>query len=1215
MSHAHLFSELTAITNNLDLFIPLGVLYLYGRPPMPSKGLEAPDGWSWLELPYQGDLELRPGTGMSTIMHDLRYLNSRGHVRMTYKPLKSEVSVIRLYVLTQDVIGSQVVQKFRSLYARGGRADSWHAKTYKAVMLNLIKVLDYDEEAWSLATDFQLLKYLKSHSILLFPLMSQFRAYNLSNIGKMCLDEPFEHHLKRMINRSSYMRCREEPKKETIEDRLIRIYSQVNSPNFDLEELDPVSRETISEILNGKIPGMKSDLYNYQRRSLAKMYEKEVSIKSVPVPNLIVLSRGSKSFYLDMQTLNFMENATCYHTPRGGILAEDMGLGKTCICLALVCLSKYQISEIPRENRTRASHKHMLSLLDICAKHINEHSIEWKQFYHELPRACVQKLEANLGCFEISQFKVPNYVTRTSRDVVTETRKLFVTSSSLIVVPDNLFHQWKIEIRKHVQENYLKILELQGQAELPQSVAELISNDIVLISLNYFSRQSEKPDSILRSIYWKRLIIDEGHSMNSRSTRAVLLAKQLAVERKWTITGTPTLGLTNLHVEETEEDYTIKRKFNARDDLVKLGTVVSNYLKVEPWSTNPKLWLNNVVKPFENNSLNGDHQLMQILQNLLVRHSVKDVEFDIKLPKLTHQPVFLKPSFFDKLSINLFIAVLATNAVTSERTDRDYMFHPSNKSILRRLINNLQKATFYWTGFSIQDIENLLSICNYALNTIKNRYSKEDVKLLQSSIYTAKVALSNSRWRTNCSVHEMSYFVSNLPLMFHKNMSVANYEYEVDDFHNPIGVYGYPQLHSVQKLFYKNRLVKESLLFERILEESSKEFWVKYWRSNDSKESWKRGPSRVSNQDSIDLDSVRLINHEPKWKNEFDPAKEELEITAKPQKRTTRHHFESLNQSPRKKIKYIPEGCNTPRTPEPLIPEGNFASHLRHARILGTASVKLSYLTSRLLENQTLGIKSIVFYEFENSAYYLTELLDLLGMNYLMYSTYVKIAERSNNLTKFDLWDTSVSGGIVLVMDVKLASHGLTIISATNVFFINPIWNKTVEAQAIKRSHRIGQTREVYVETLILDNTIEKEMYLKRSQTKADETKELIDNTGMQEYIMRFEFLKLFEDFHAEYEPIRSPTRYKMDLGVQKDDFDDGLKLFGVESTIQNGMRTWKLPLFTEQSLARTTENESKVKDEPIDIFKTDFEMQKENSSSCKLLQKLKGQRKTVRFG
>ncbi|KXI55740.1 UNVERIFIED_CONTAM: hypothetical protein ACS92_01110 [Bacillus cereus] len=88
-----------------------------------------------------------------------------------------------------------------------------------------------------------------------------------------------------------------------------------------------------------------------------------------------------------------------------------------------------------------------------------------------------------------------------------------------------------------------------------------------------------------------------------------------------------------------------------------------------------------------------------------------------------------------------------------------------------------------------------------------------------------------------------------------------------------------------------------------------------------------------------------------------------------------------------------------------------------------------------------------------------------------------------------------------------------------------------------------------------------------------------------------------------------------MDLGAPKDDYDDGLKLFSAESIVENGIRTWKLPLFTEQSLARTTENESKIKDEPIDIFKKDFEMQQEGTVSGKLLQKLKSQRKTVRFG
>ncbi|KAH3671922.1 hypothetical protein OGAPHI_000108 [Ogataea philodendri] len=1215
MEHANILGQLTAVTNDLDQFVPLGVLFLYDRPSLVTYGLTAPDGWSWLELPYQGDVELFPGVWLSPLLNDLKYLNYRGHLRVTYLTLRSTVTILRVYVLPQDNEQSDLIEHFRTNFVGARRVATWHEKQYNKIMTNLIRTLDYSESAWNIKSDRDFVAHVRSHQVLLFSSMSRQKPAGFNKLGSSLIQESIHYHIKRLLNRDSYTKHQEHSVSNDPEARLISIYSGLNSPKVAYDRMEHDHRELINDILLGKIPGMKSELYNYQRRSVAKMLEKELVVKPVLAPDLLEFSRNGRTYYLSLKDFVFTNKPSLYSTPRGGILAEEMGLGKTCICLALICVSKYQVSEIPDRQLSFSRSRRVRSLLETCARFINQNSIEWKQYYNELPQTCVRKLEENLGSFEVSEFKIPNYTTRFNQLATMETTQLYLSSCSLIVVPDNLFHQWKIEIRKHVQDNYLKILEIHGQAELPKSVHEIVRYDILLVSLNYFSRQAEKQDSILRSVYWKRLIIDEGHSMNSKSTRAVLLAKQLAVERKWTITGTPTSGLTNLHVEEKEVEYTVKRKFSARDDLVKLGAVVSNFLKVRPWSDDSKLWLNTVIKPFEGNSVNGDHQLRRILQDLLVRHSEKDVEVDIKLPKLVHQPVFLKPSFFDKLSINLFIAVLATNAVTSERTDKDYMFHPSNKTVLRRLVNNLQKATFYWTGFSIQDIENLLSICNYAKESKNPNYSDNDIKLLDNSVYTAKVALSNSRWRTSCSVHEMSYFIANLPQMFHKSMSVANYEHQLDDFRNPVGVYGYPQLNSIQKLFYKNRLVSNEVDFQTKLDETSKQFWIRYWNSNDSREIRKKAPTRVSNQDSIDLESVKLINNEPKWKDDFDPAKEERKILSSSLKRSSRPAQEYLMRSPTKRIKFIPSGRSVSMTPDPIIPAGNFASNLRQAHILGTASVKLSYLTSRLLENQFLGIKSLVFYEFENSAYYLTELLDLLGMNYMMYSTYVKIAERSNNLTKFDLWDTSTKGGIALVMDVKLASHGLTIISATNVFFINPIWNKTMEAQAIKRSHRIGQTKEVHVETLILDNTIEKEMYQKRSQDKDEEGKELIDNSGMQEYIMRFEFLKLFEQFDQEYEPVRSKTTMKMDLGNEIDEFDDGVRLPGVQSSVLHKTRTWKLPLFTEQSLLRTTENESKLKDEMIDIFKTEFETSEEKTDSVKLFSKLKVRRRSVRFG
>ena len=45
--------------------------------------------------------------------------------------------------------------------------------------------------------------------------------------------------------------------------------------------------------------------------------------------------------------------------------------------------------------------------------------------------------------------------------------------------------------------------------------------------------------------------------------------------------------------------------------------------------------------------------------------------------------------------------------------------------------------------------------------------------------------------------------------------------------------------------------------------------------------------------------------------------------------------------------------------------------------------------------------------------------------------------------------------------------------AAEYVFLLDPWWNPAVEAQAIDRAHRIGQTREVFAYRLVAGDTIE----------------------------------------------------------------------------------------------------------------------------------------------
>src|SRR5690625_7429392 len=55
----------------------------------------------------------------------------------------------------------------------------------------------------------------------------------------------------------------------------------------------------------------------------------------------------------------------------------------------------------------------------------------------------------------------------------------------------------------------------------------------------------------------------------------------------------------------------------------------------------------------------------------------------------------------------------------------------------------------------------------------------------------------------------------------------------------------------------------------------------------------------------------------------------------------------------------------------------------------------------------------------------------------------------------------------VFLISLKAGGFGLTLTEADYVFLMDPWWNPAVEAQAIDRAHRIGQTRRVMVYRMV----------------------------------------------------------------------------------------------------------------------------------------------------
>ena len=70
----------------------------------------------------------------------------------------------------------------------------------------------------------------------------------------------------------------------------------------------------------------------------------------------------------------------------------------------------------------------------------------------------------------------------------------------------------------------------------------------------------------------------------------------------------------------------------------------------------------------------------------------------------------------------------------------------------------------------------------------------------------------------------------------------------------------------------------------------------------------------------------------------------------------------------------------------------------------------------------------------------------------------------------------SAEGAAVFLISLKAGGFGLNLTAASYVVLFDPWWNPAVENQAIDRTHRIGQTRNVMAYRLLIKNSIEEKI-------------------------------------------------------------------------------------------------------------------------------------------
>ena len=987
--------------------------------------------------------------------------------------------------------------------------------------------------------------------------------------------------------------------KEKDDASLFQIFNTLPSPKPDPEIVaDLYARDAMYSILGSEIQGLTTEMYKYQRKSAALMLQRESQPSQHVDPRLrpMIDQKGQK-WFCDVDAGYCLREPRTYESPRGGICAETMGLGKTLICLALILATRELSSQVPVEYSvgTIPVRKTTGSLMDIAAATIGRTGTPWKGFFdrkHEEEgytfTKCLEAIKKGAGYYLIP----PPPPRRASRNpVAVPPRKIWLTAATIIVIPPNLVKQWVQEITKHTTGVKYVVFNKSKQ-KLPPA-QELAEFDIILFSRQRFDQEAKDGSdatgrrqtsasnycncpyigstrvkdctcfreedvyrSPLKDLHFKRLITDEGHTFGNASrgsmTDAAAVVDFLQVSARWIVSGTPTDGLYGAEVSmsnsavssssgspsspnttPSKEDFPDSDQEKVfyrqeRKDLEKLGNIATCYLKTRPWANTSEendvaVWSHHVMQPRHGSKSRGNMDcLRSTLEGMIIRHRPEDVEKDVILPPLNQSVVYLDGCMQDKMSLNLFSMMIVSNAITSERKDADYLFHPRQRAALDTLVKNLRQASFLWSGLTMEQVQSSLGHAKSFLEKREVPVSIEDEILLQEVIRTGEIVLANHIKRAVFKSHEMPIYIQN---DWSEDDRMA---WSLDKDHRNPTLMGATMIHSMQKhiqtqLWKENPMEGLASVGEQVLktlaansapsDESNKNRKGKQSRS--TKKADQPAPALAGGVTiaAINEPSPRKRARTSAMTKGVRPAPDSMDFLEGIDEKSAPITVEFGTDDERKEVGSQLLATIKPKSAMKRLDRADIAgtldsnSPLAATTIVSTGSTKLSYLIDRIMAHHK-DEKILVFYEEENVGFYIAQALEFLHIKHLIYAKTLSSDRKSQYVVTFNQTETFR----VLLMDISQAALGLDMSSASRVWFVNPVFSPMIEAQAVKRAHRIGQKKPVFVETLILKGSIEEAILERRKDLSNEEHKKcknILDDQKMYHWIRNARFMPI----------------------------------------------------------------------------------------------------------
>ncbi|MGL5864499.1 MAG: SNF2-related protein [Dermatophilaceae bacterium] len=152
------------------------------------------------------------------------------------------------------------------------------------------------------------------------------------------------------------------------------------------------------------------------------------------------------------------------------------------------------------------------------------------------------------------------------------------------------------------------------------------------------------------------------------------------------------------------------------------------------------------------------------------------------------------------------------------------------------------------------------------------------------------------------------------------------------------------------------------------------------------------------------------------------------------------------------------------------------------------SSAKVDALVEQVSELAQEGHRALVFSQFTGFLGLVRARLEAEGIRFEYLDG--RTRKRAERIAAFRDGDAPV-----FLISLKAGGFGLTLTEADYVFVLDPWWNPAAEAQAVDRTHRIGQTRPVNVYRLVSRDTIE-EKVVALQERKRDLFAKVVDDGG-----------------------------------------------------------------------------------------------------------------------